>query len=163
MGGQGNEGDEGYGCHEGYEGNEEKGCHETPCHEGSSRGTSPHEEDEGHEGDEEEEGNEGHGCHEGHEGHEGYEEEGCYEAPCDEGSSRGTSSNEEDEGHEGDEEEEGHEGNEGHEVIQLYQYAEAMRCHAMKAKAPASMKGVKAMKAIKWQMMNDENSQHAKK
>merc|ERR1711985_86999 len=99
-------------------------------------GTSPNEEDEGHEGDEEEEGhegNEGHGCHEGYE------------------------SDEEEEGHEGH----GcHEGYEGHEVIQLYQYAEAMRCHAMKAKAPASMKGVEAMKAVKWQMMNDVNHQH---
>merc|ERR1712185_159428 len=112
------------------------------CHEGSSGGTSPNEEDEGHEGDEEEEGhegNEGHGCHEGNEGdeeEESHEGHGCYE---------------------------GHEGYEGHEVIQLYQSTEAMRCHAMKAKAPASMKGVKAMKAIKWQMMNDENFQHKKK
>merc|ERR1712149_42754 len=110
--------------------------------------------DEGHESDEEEEGNEGHGCHEGDEGHEGDEEEGCHEAPCDEGSSRGTSPNEEEEGHEGHGCHEGHEGYEGHEVIQLYQYTEAMRRHAMKAKAPASMKGVQAMKALKWQVMN---------
>merc|ERR1712193_107204 len=106
---------------EGHEGDEEKGCHEAPCDEGSSRGTSPNEEDEGHEG------NEGHGCHEGHE------------------------SDEEEEGHEGHGCHEGHEGYEGHEVIQLYQYTEAMRRHAMKATAPASMKGVQAMKALKWQ------------
>merc|ERR1712118_178955 len=88
---------------EGHEGHEEEGCYEAPCHEGSSRGTSPNEEDEGHEGDEEKEG------HEGHEGH------GCHE---------------------------GYEGHEGHEVIELYHYTEAIRCHAMKAKTPASMKGV---------------------
>merc|ERR1711869_32289 len=121
-------------------GDEEEGCHEAPCDEGSSRGTSPNEEDEGHEGDEEEEGhegNEGHGCHEGHE------------------------SDEEEEGHEGHGCHEGHEGYEGHEVIQLYYYTEAMRRHAMKATAPASMKGVQAMKALKWQVMNDVSPQHA--
>merc|ERR1711869_91142 len=115
-------------------GNEGHGCHE------------------GYESDEEEEGHEGHGCHEGHEGHEGDEEEEGHEGNEGHGCH---------EGHESDEEDEGHEGHEGHEVIQLYQYTEAMRRHAMKATAPASMKGVQAMKALKWQVMNDVSPQHA--
>merc|ERR1712193_313168 len=110
-------------------------------------------------------GDEGHGCHEGHEGHEGDEEEEGHEGNEGHGCHEGHESDEEEEGHEGNEGHgchEGHEGYEGHEVIQLYQYAEAMRCHAMKAKAPASMKGAQAMKALKWQVMNDVSPQHAK-
>merc|ERR1712196_262403 len=114
----------------GHEGDEEKEGH---------GGTSSHEEDEGHEGDEEEEsheGHEGHGCHEGHEGdekEESHEGHGCHE---------------------------GHEGYEGNEVIKLYQdLTEASRCRVMKAKTPMPMKGVKAMKAMKWQLMNDVSPQ----
>merc|ERR1711975_18902 len=59
---------------QGYEGYEEEGCHEG--HEGCDEGDEEEGCHEGHEGDE---GDEEEGCHEGHEGNEGDEEEGCHE------------------------------------------------------------------------------------